>query len=260
MTKAKLQLCLLHCLYPKQISKLIEENRSMKVMILAAGRGERMRPLTDTCPKPLLTVGNLPLIGHHLKRLYLAGFRDVVINHAWLGHMIEAKLGNGQDYGVNIAYSAENSGGLETGGGIATALPLLGDKPFLVVNGDVLTDIDFSKAFAIAQTMQQSQDQAYLWLVDNPAHHPQGDFGLTPAGRVTESQPAQSFTFSGVGVYQPALFNQIAPHTRAKLAPLLRTAIASGQVRGEHHQGLWLDVGTIERLEQANQIIEQHLL
>lgn len=226
----------------------------MKAMILAAGRGERMRPLTDTCPKPLLNVGELPLIGHHLQRLQLAGFHDVVINHAWLGSKIEAALGNGQEYGINITYSPETSGGLETAGGIATALPLLGDKPFLVINGDVLTDIDFQQAVNIGNYIENSNALAYLWLVDNPNHHPQGDFSLTAAGDVGKQIPEQSLTFSGVGVYQPSLFSQIRVHTRAKLAPLLHSAIEAGQVKGEYHHGLWLDVGTVERLEQANKL------
>lgn len=226
----------------------------MKAMILAAGRGERMRPLTDTCPKPLLNVGGLPLIGHHLQRLQLAGFHDVVINHAWLGSKIEAALGNGQEYGINITYSPETSGGLETAGGIATALPLLGDKPFLVINGDVLTDIDFQQAVNIGNYIENSNALAYLWLVDNPNHHPQGDFSLTAAGDVGKQIPEQSLTFSGVGVYQPSLFSQIRVHTRAKLAPLLHSAIEAGRVKGEHHHGLWLDVGTVERLEQANKL------
>lgn len=226
----------------------------MKVMILAAGRGERMRPLTDTCPKPLLNVGGLPLIGHHLQRLQLAGFRDVVINHAWLGSKIEASLGNGHEYGINIIYSPETNGGLETAGGIATALPLLGDKPFLVINGDVLTDIDFQQAINIGNYIENSNALAYLWLVDNPDHHPQGDFSLTAAGDVKKQIPERSLTFSGVGVYQPSLFSQIRVHTKAKLAPLLYSAIEAGRVKGEYHHGLWLDVGTVERLEQVNKL------
>lgn len=226
----------------------------MKAMILAAGRGERMRPLTDTCPKPLLNVGGLPLIGHHLQRLQLAGFRDVVINHAWLGNKIEASLGDGHEYGINITYSPETNGGLETAGGIATALPLLGDKPFLVINGDVLTDIDFQQAINIGNYIENSNALAYLWLVDNPDHHPQGDFSLTAAGDVKKQILEQSLTFSGVGVYQPSLFSQIRVHTKAKLAPLLHSAIEAGRVKGEYHHGLWLDVGTVERLKQANKL------
>lgn len=226
----------------------------MKAMILAAGRGERMRPLTDTCPKPLLNVGGLPLIAHHLRRLKAAGFNDIVINHAWLGQQIEDTLGSGHAYGVNIRYSAEAEGGLETAGGIATALPLLGHAPFLVINGDVLTNIDFAQAFKISEKLQQTGKLAHLWLVNNPVHHPEGDFSLTDQGDVVERQPENpAFTFSGVGVYHPALFNEIPRYTRAKLAPLLRTAMQTGLVRGEYYDGYWLDVGTVERLQQANQ-------
>lgn len=144
----------------------------MKAMILAAGRGERMRPLTDHTPKPLLEVAGTPLIGWHLRRLQQAGFTEIVINHAWLGQQIEDTLKDGSDYGVRIAYSPERAGGLETAGGIATALPLLGNEPFLVVNGDVLTDIDFQAARLAAQRMQEHNLLAHLWLVDNPPHHP----------------------------------------------------------------------------------------
>lgn len=147
----------------------------MKAMILAAGRGERMRPLTDHTPKPLLKVAGTPLIGWHLRRLQQAGFTEIVINHAWLGQQIEDTLKDGSDYGVRIAYSPERAGGLETAGGIATALPLLGDEPFLVVNGDVLTDIDFQAARLTAKRMQEHNLLAHLWLVDNPPHHPEGD-------------------------------------------------------------------------------------
>ncbi|MBI0098501.1 MULTISPECIES: N-acetylmuramate alpha-1-phosphate uridylyltransferase MurU [Snodgrassella] len=226
----------------------------MKAMILAAGRGERMRPLTDTCPKPLLNVGGIPLIAHHLRRLKAAGFNDIVINHAWLGQQIEDTLGSGHAYGVDIRYSAEAEGGLETAGGIATALPLLGHAPFLVINGDVLTDIDFAQAFKISKKLQQTGKLAHLWLVNNSGHHPEGDFSLTDQGDIIDRQPENlTFTFSGVGVYHPALFNEIPRYTRAKLAPLLRTAMQTGLVSGEYYDGYWLDVGTVERLQQANQ-------
>ena len=226
----------------------------MKAMILAAGRGERMRPLTDTCPKPLLNVGGIPLIAHHLRRLKAAGFNDIVINHAWLGQQIEDTLGSGHAYGVDIRYSAEAEGGLETAGGIATALPLLGHAPFLVINGDVLTDIDFAQALKISKKLQQTGKLAHLWLVNNPGHHPEGDFSLTDQGDIIDRQPENpAFTFSGVGVYHPALFNEIPRYTRAKLAPLLRTAMQTGLVSGEYYDGYWLDVGTVERLQQANQ-------
>lgn len=229
-------------------------------MILAAGRGERMRPLTDQCPKPLLKVGNQPLIGHHLNRLREAGFKDIVINHAWLGHQIETTLADGSDYGVHIHYSAEQPGGLETAGGIATALPLLGEQPFLVINGDVLTDIDFNSVAEHAQQMQMRGDLAYLWLVNNPAHHTQGDFSLTASQRVSAQYiSAATWTFSGIGIYHPALFADIAPHTRAKLAPVLRQAMNKNKVGGIKHEGRWLDVGTVERLKQANEWVEAGL-
>lgn len=225
----------------------------MKAMILAAGRGERMRPLTDHTPKPLLRVGEEPLIGWHLRRLAAAGIREIVINHAWLGQQLEDTLGKGDDYGVNIAYSPECAGGLETAGGIATALPLLGDEPFLVVNGDVLTDINFKAACTLASQWQPNQ-LAYLWLVDNPEHNPTGDFSLQQNGLLdTNPQNGKAGTFSGVGVYSPDLFADTPANTVAKLAPLLRQAMTQNRVSGQWHSGLWLDVGTVERLQQANE-------
>ena len=226
----------------------------MKAMILAAGRGERMRPLTDHCPKPLLAVGSEPLIGHHLRRLQAAGITEVVINHAWLGAQIEARLGDGADYGVHIGYSPEGAQGLETAGGIATALPLLGDDPFLVVNGDVLTDIDFQAALAQAARLSATGTLAHLWLVANPSHNPGGDFVLAADGAVSSAGAGSALTFSGIGVYHPQLFADTAPNQAAKLAPLLRTAMQQGQVQGSEHRGLWLDVGTVERLQQANEL------
>ena len=227
----------------------------MKAMILAAGRGERMRPLTDRTPKPLLKAGGEALIVHHLRRLHAAGFHDIVINHAWLGRQIEETLGDGAAWGVNIAYSPENEGGLETAGGIATALPLLGNQPFLVVNGDVFTDIDFQAAAERAAALAERSLLAHLWLVPNPPHHPAGDFALDNSGLLhadAAAPNAQGGTFSGVGVYAPELFAGIAPHSRAKLAPLLRDAMTDGRVGGEFHHGLWLDVGTPERLDEAD--------
>lgn len=226
----------------------------MRAMILAAGRGERMRPLTDTCPKPLLKVGSEPLIGWHLRRLKAAGIEEIVINHAWLGQQIEETLGNGAAYGVSIAYSAEGAQGLETAGGIATALPLLGEEPFLVINGDVLTDIDFTLASAQAARLSAEQRLAYLWLVQNPAHNPQGDFVLQTDGAVLSTGAGEALTFSGMGVYHPALFHDTPPKQAAKLAPLLRAAMAAGKVQGVKHEGLWLDVGTVERLAEAERL------
>lgn len=226
----------------------------MRAMILAAGRGERMRPLTDTCPKPLLKVGSEPLIGWHLRRLKAAGIEEIVINHAWLGQQIEETLGNGAAYGVSIAYSAEGAQGLETAGGIATALPLLGEEPFLVINGDVLTDIDFTLASAQAARLSAEQRLAYLWLVQNPAHNPKGDFVLQTDGAVLSTGAGEALTFSGMGVYHPALFHDTPPKQAAKLAPLLRAAMEVGKVQGVKHEGLWLDVGTVERLAEAERL------
>ena len=224
----------------------------MKVMILAAGRGERMRPLTDRLPKPMLACGREPLIGWHLRRLAAAGLTDIVINHAWLGHEIEAGLGNGSRYGVSIAYSPEGETGLETAGGIATALPLLGEQPCLVINGDILTDIDFQHVRARAAALPK-HILAQLWLVDNPPHHPQGDFFLTAAQSVSDQAlpDTRALTFSGIGIYRPQLFADTPPRQAAKLAPLLRQAMQRQQVQGEQHTGLWLDVGTPERLQEA---------
>lgn len=219
----------------------------MKAMILAAGRGERMRPLTDHTPKPLLTVGEMRLIEYHLRRLAQAGIRDIVINHAWLGEQIEYVLGNGAHYGVNIAYSAEIVGGLETGGGIFQALPLLGDAPFIVVNGDIWTDFPF------AQLPQQPQRLAHLVLVQNPAHNPAGDFSLQKG--VIHHEGVERFTFSGIGVYRPELFSGCQPGS-FPLAPILRQAMATGQITGELYEGVWHDIGTPARLAELDQHIK----
>ncbi|MGO3858166.1 MAG: N-acetylmuramate alpha-1-phosphate uridylyltransferase MurU [Neisseriaceae bacterium] len=226
----------------------------MKAMILAAGRGERMRPLTDVDPKPLLKVGEHPLIVWHILRLKAAGVDQIVINHAWLGHRLEAYLGNGSAFGVDIAYSPEPAGGLETAGGIATALPLLGEQAFMVVNGDVLMDLDF--AALAAQSCDGVSRLAHVLLVDNPEHHPEGDFGLLANGLVApNTDRGAALTFSGAGVYHPHLLQGLAPMVSAKLAPYLRTAMDAGLVSGEHHQGTWFDVGTPERLAQAQALV-----
>lgn len=228
----------------------------MKAMILAAGRGERMRPLTDTTPKPLLKVGGEPLIGWHLRRLKAAGIGEIVINHAWLGRQIEDTLGNGEAYGVKISYSPEGGKGLETAGGIATALPLLGNEPFLVINGDILTDIDFSAAHQAEELL--AGGTAFLWLVDNPPHHPQGDFALAADGLV-QAQGGRMLTFGGCGLYRPCFFDGLVPHRAAKLAPLLRAAMGRRQVFGTYHSGLWLDVGTVGRLAEAERLVSNRL-
>jgi MurNAc alpha-1-phosphate uridylyltransferase len=221
-------------------------------MILAAGRGERMRPLTDTCPKPLLRAGGRPLVDWHLERLARAGLRDVVINHAWLGHLLERELGDGAARGVSIRWSPEGEA-LETAGGIAKALPLLGDAPFLVVNGDIWCDWDPAGARPIAERLEAGDLDAWCVLVDNPPHHPRGDFALR-AGRLLADPPpdAPLLTFAGIGVYHPRLFAGIAPGTRAPLAPLLRSAARAGRAGAERHAGRWVDVGTPERLAELD--------
>lgn len=215
----------------------------MKCMILAAGAGTRMRPLTDTTPKPLLKVGGIPLIVWHLERLAHDGFTDIVINIAHLGYQIPQALGDGSEWGVNITYSDEQKeGGLETAGGIVKALPLLGDEPFLVVNGDIWTDYDFQDHRKLAEGML-----AHLVLVPNPDHNPEGDFALVN-NKVVD---AKSYTFSGIGYYSPKLFEGV-PYGKSALAPLLRAAMKEGKVTGELYEGEWLDIGTPERLELLN--------
>ncbi|MEN3110197.1 N-acetylmuramate alpha-1-phosphate uridylyltransferase MurU [Uliginosibacterium paludis] len=215
-------------------------------MILAAGRGERMRPLTDHCPKPMLFAGGKPLIVWHIERLVRAGLREIVINHAHLGHMLEERLGDGSEWGASIRFSPEDEA-LETAGGIATALPLLGDSPFLVVNGDVYCEMDFATFCARAIARITQGRMAHLALVDNPPHHPEGDFVLDASGLILRDGGAR-FTFSGVGVYRPELFAGLEAGVKAKLAPLLFSAIDAGRLSGEHFQGRWEDVGTPQRL------------
>jgi MurNAc alpha-1-phosphate uridylyltransferase len=218
----------------------------MKAMILAAGRGERMRPLTDDTPKPLLRIGGQTLIEHHIHALAQAGFTELVINHAHLGEQIVAALGDGNAYGVEIRYSAETPAALETGGGIFNALPLLGEAPFLVLNADIWTD------FPLAELPRQIEGLAHLVLVDNPEHHAQGDFSLS-AGQVSQRGPAM-LTFGGIGVYSPELFSACTAGA-FPLAPLLRQAMDENRVSGEHYQGSWFDIGTPERLEAVNRVV-----
>jgi MurNAc alpha-1-phosphate uridylyltransferase len=208
-------------------------------MLLAAGRGERMRPLTDSLPKPLLPVGGRPLIVWHLEALRRAGVREVVINTSWLAPQLHAALGDGHDFGVAIDWSDEGPVALETAGGIIRALPLLGPGPFLVVSGDVWTDIDF------ARVRLEPGALAHLVLVENPAHHPRGDFGLL-GGEVLERDSGR-FTYANVGLYTHEFFAGCAPGRLPLIEPL-RRAIAAGRVRGELHRGAWCDVGTPERL------------
>ena len=231
-------------------------------MILAAGRGERMRPLTDHTPKPLLQAGGKPLIVWHIERLRAAGFSHVVINHAHLGQQIEDALGNGAGFGVSIQYSREVRA-LETAGGIATALPLIDAEVFTVVNGDIYCEYDFSRLAEPLARLAAGNDQAHLVLVDNPPHHPQGDFVLD-GGRVTNADipltphPAR-FTFSGIGVYHRALFAHTPAGEKAPLAPLLRQAIDAGRISGEHFGGRWVDVGTPERLQLLDESLRLHV-
>lgn len=216
----------------------------MKAMVLAAGRGERMRPLTDSQPKPLLRVGGKRLIDYHLERLAAGGFREVVVNTAWLGDLIPAALGSGGQYGLSITYSNERPEALETGGGIFQALPLLGSGPFLLVNGDVWTDIDFG---ALRRPPPEGS-LAHLVLVPNPPQHARGDFRLEgpKRGLVSEGEGLRH-TYSGVGIYRPEFFAGCTPG-KFPLLPLLRRAIAQRALSGELHEGRWFDIGTAERL------------
>ncbi|GGK11768.1 N-acetylmuramate alpha-1-phosphate uridylyltransferase MurU [Luteimonas terricola] len=226
----------------------------MKALVFAAGLGERMRPLTDTTPKPLLEAGGQPLIAWHLERLAATGVRDVVVNTSWLASQFPERLGDGSRWGLRIHYSYEGETPLETGGGMLHALPLLGDAPFIAVNGDVWCDFDF------ARLPREPDGDAHLVLVDNPGHHPAGDFVLAADGRVhSEHAGGTRLTFAGIGVYRPSLLDAWrdvigeAPGAdrtppRFKLAPLLRAAMVRGAASGEHHRGPWTDVGTPQRL------------
>jgi len=241
----------------------------MRAMILAAGRGERMRPLTDTTPKPLLRVGGKPLIEWHLRRLAAAGFRDIIINHAWLGDQIEDVLGHGERFGLRLSYSPEPVP-LETAGGIAHALPFFQNRPFLVINGDIWCDWDPGHAHQIARGLNTQPALAWLLLVNNPPHNPDGDFSLCKAASRTGADIAgvtrvdgfrtpddahdtgRFLTFAGIGVYHPDLFAGLPADRPAPLAPLLRQAIAQGRVTGSLHTTDWVDVGTPERLHELD--------
>jgi len=218
----------------------------MKAMLLAAGRGERMRPLTDSCPKPLLPVAGKPLVVWHLERLKAAGFHEVVMNLSWLGEQIASALGDGSNFGVHIEYSLEPWPALETGGGIFQALPLLGDGPFLLVNGDVFTDVDF------AGIRLAAQDLAQLVMVANPPQHPDGDFWLA-GGRIVGEATAGGHrcTYSGVALLRPQFFDGAAAG-RFPLLPWLTRARDAGRLGGQFHEGRWLDVGTPERLDRLD--------
>lgn len=219
----------------------------MQVMILAAGRGERMRPLTDFVPKPLLQAAGKSLIVRTIEQLVNAGFSDLVINHAYLGEQIESALGDGFAQGATIRYSPEGENGLETAGGIIHALPMMKDEPFLVVNGDIATNFPFDTL------KNQSVDLAHLVLVPNPEHHKNGDFHID-SSQYLSMTGTERFTFSGIGLYSPQFF-KLAPKNSKKLAPLLRDAMREHRVTGELFDGFWMDIGTPERLKQ----LECHL-
>ena len=233
----------------------------MKALIFAAGLGERMRPLTDTTPKPLLQAGGKPLIAWHLEKLAALGIRDVVINTSWLAHRFPESLGDGAQWGLRLHYSHEGDAPLETGGGMRHALQLLGEPPFIAINGDIWTDFDFATLPA------EPPGDAHLVLVDNPTHNPHGDFALDGEGRV-HSNGVERLTFSGIGVYRARLLEDwrsvigdtagVDEHPpRFKLAPLLRAAMTRGAVGGSHHGGRWTDVGTPQRLEQLDRELAQ---
>lgn len=233
----------------------------MKALIFCAGLGERMRPLTDQTPKPLLEVGGAPLVVWHLRKLAAIGVTDVVINLSWLADQFPRALGDGSAFGVRIAFSHEGPVPLETGGGMLHALPLLGEAPFLAVNGDVWTDLDF------ATLPRAPAGDAHLVMIDNPPHHPRGDFCFSDGHRLQPRRDdAQNFTYSGIGVYRPEIlrdwrtaFEAADPNAgldaqppRFPLAPLLRAAMARGMVTGHHHAGRWTDVGTPQRLAELD--------
>lgn len=218
----------------------------MKAMILAAGRGERMRPLTDDTPKPLLRIGGQTLIERHIHALRRAGVKEFVVNTAHLGERIETALGDGSAYGAGIAWSREPEGALETGGGIFNALPLLGSEPFLVVNADIWTDFPFESV------LNDPAGLAHLVMVDNPPHHPDGDFSLS--GGLLSRRGPRMLTFSGIGVYRPELFAGCRPGA-FPLAPLLRDAMDAARVGGEYYAGNWFDIGTPERLDEVNEVV-----
>jgi MurNAc alpha-1-phosphate uridylyltransferase len=215
----------------------------MKAMILAAGRGERLRPLTDHTPKPLVKAGKKRLIEYLIENLVTAGIDEIVINYAHLGEQFPLTLGDGEQYGCRITYSPENHGSLETAGGIIQALPLLGNQPFIVVNGDIWTDFDFSKL--TKYTLNQNVD-CHLVMVNNPEHNLDGDFAVDSNGFVA-TRGNKKFTFSGIGLYRPELFNNLAVERKA-LKPLFETVIAANRMTGEIYKGNWSDIGTLERL------------
>jgi MurNAc alpha-1-phosphate uridylyltransferase len=227
----------------------------MKAMILAAGRGERMRPLTDTCPKPMLRVAGKPLIVWQIERLVAAGITELVINHAHLGAQIESALGDGSRYGARIAYSAEEAA-LETAGGVVQAMHLLHDAPFLVVSADIYVECDYRVLVDSAAALTDGS-LAYLWMVANREWHAQGDFALKDGYLCATGEPR--LTYSNLGIYCPEFFSGVVPGTRLPLRPLLDQAIAAGRVRGACYEGLWENIGTPEQLNQLNRHLQQRM-
>lgn len=226
----------------------------MRAMILAAGRGSRMRPLTDSCPKPLLRAGQYSLIEYHIMNLVKAGINEIIINHAWLGEQIVAALGNGSRYSAKISYSAEDSA-LETAAGIANVLSFFQDQAFLVINGDIWTDWNANNAFAMAEALN-TELLANLVLVDNPEHNPLGDFQLLSNGIIKPKDDThKTYTFAGIGVYHPELFKGIDTKKPRRLAVILKQAMLKNYVCGVHHNGLWFDIGTPARLDKLNKIL-----
>ncbi|WP_068544616.1 N-acetylmuramate alpha-1-phosphate uridylyltransferase MurU [Thalassotalea crassostreae] len=225
----------------------------MKAMILAAGRGERMKPLTDNCPKPLLKVAGVALIEHHLNNLKAAGITDIVINIAWLGEQIESYFRDGAEFGVQIQYSNERDNALETAGGIVNALPLLGEQPFIIVNGDIYCDYDFSQLQQI-----EPPGLAHLVMVENPEHNLKGDFVVADGLLNVSDEDVIKYTYSGIGLYDPKLFAGLSVE-KLPLAPILIRAMATNSISGSIHYGIWSDVGTPERLQIINQFANQLL-
>ncbi len=221
----------------------------MRAMILAAGRGERMQPLTDRIPKPLLEVNGKPLIQYHVENLVQAGIVDIVVNHAVFGEQIETYFGDGKDFGARISYSAEGDQPLETAGGILKALSLLGESPFLTVNADIWTDFSFQQLLDLSGNL--SGHLAHIVLVDNPVHNPEGDFSLSENRVLNEGDPM--LTFSGISVFEPEFFKGYVPGHKP-LAPMIRQSVSYGRVSGSHYRGQWRDIGSPERLQKLRRI------
>ena len=223
-------------------------------MVLAAGRGERMRPLTNVTPKPLLPVGGKPLIAWHLERLAAAGFKEVVINHAHLGEQIENALGDGARFGLSITYSAEPAGALETAGGVANALPLLGPDPFLIISGDIYIECDYRSLLRPLA----GNDTAFMWMVDNPDWHAQGDFSLVDGRLALEGGPR--LTYANIGVFSPKFFSGIAQGERLPMSPLFKRGIAADTIAADRYTGLWDNLGNPSQLAQLDQLLRNRTL